>query len=48
MALAYEVSSEGMPQDVAGELGVDAGLVGNGGQDVAGAAYAEPAAAVVE
>jgi len=48
VALADECGAEGVTQDVAGELVGQVRLVGNGAQDVVGAACAEPCAAVVE
>jgi hypothetical protein len=49
VAFADQAGAEGVAQDVpAGEVGGDGGLVGDGEQDVVGAAVGEPAAALVE
>lgn len=49
VAFADQAGAEGVAQDVAaGEVGGDAGLVGDREQDVVGAAGGQPAAALVE
>ncbi len=48
VAGAHERGAEGVAQDVAGEIGAEAGLVGDREQDVVGAAGGEPVAAAVE